>query len=159
VNIKSLFLLFSIVFICTSVAFSNADSLNIVISKAPSDSDRAAILIKHTTTFLSQFPDSALKTLQEAYKYAVKSGNYGLMIDIKSKMGILSATHSDFLNSLKFFQQMLKLAEDINDKPKISSAYTNIANIYVYLNIFDKANEYYSKSIEIKEKIKDRKNL
>jgi len=152
-------LLLTLTLFNTADSFCNTDSLKIAISKAPSDSDRANILIKHTAIYLSQLPDSALKTLQEAYKYAVKSNNYNLMIDIKSKMGILSATHSDFLNSLKYFQQMLKLAEDINDKPKISSAYTNIANIYVYLNIFDKANEYYSKSIEIKEKIKDRKGI
>ncbi|CAG0971390.1 MAG: tetratricopeptide repeat protein [Bacteroidetes bacterium] len=146
--------------ISNSPTFSHPpDSLSVVIAQSANDSIKAAILLKHAATSLSQMPDSAIKILQEAYQYAVKYGQYSLMIDIKSKMGILSATHSDYLNALKYFQQALKLSEDAKDEPKISSAYTNIANIYVYLSMFEKANEYYSSSIEIKEKLKDKKGI
>ncbi len=146
--------------ISNSPTFSQTpDSLSVLIAQSANDSVKAAILLKHATTSLSQIPDSAIKIMQEAYQYAVKYGQYSLMIDIKSKMGILSATHSDYLNALKYFQQALKLSEDAKDEPKISSAYTNIANIYVYLSMFEKANEYYSSSIEIKEKLKDKKGI
>ncbi len=61
--------------------------------------------------------------------------------------------------ALKAYQKALALAEEIDDKYKITLALNNIATLYYYLGKYDTASMYYKKSLKIALQIDNKKNL
>ena len=62
----------------------------------------------------------------------------------------------NYLKAIEFYQQSLKIREELGDRKGISSSLANIGSIYINIEEFEKALDYQKKSLVMFEEMKNR---
>jgi tetratricopeptide (TPR) repeat protein len=68
-----------------------------------------------------------------------------------NNLGLSNNNQGNILKALEYYEQSLKLRQEINDKTGIALAYNNFAFIYNNQGNIGKALEYYNKSLKLQE--------
>jgi len=106
----------------------------------------AHVCLGATYTKLGYF-NLSIKELQIAEKFA----NNKLDLDvIYSILGGDYDSMGDFNNAVLYYTKELNIAKDLNNADKESRALNNIATIYARQGYYDKALEYFNKSLQLK---------
>ena len=111
-------------------------------------SARAHICLGQAYSNLSDFKLS-IKELKIAEKLA---NNKSDLLAIYSYMGLNYERLGDSNNALLYYDKQLKMARDLNNKEEESKALNNIAGIYNNQGNYNKAIDYYNKSLQLTSK-------
>lgn len=104
-------------------------------------------------------PDSALILGELAGKRCKEIGFQSGYIEAVRNVGIVYYLKGNFIKSLEYFLEALKVAEQAKDKRGIARIYNNIGLIYYGQNKYEEALESQKKSLAIKEEIKDKPGI
>ncbi len=80
-------------------------------------------------------------------------------IDIFLDWAILNKKRGDYKTAKEYYQNTLKIAEDMKDLAMIGYAYNGLATLHGALSDFEKAIEYNLKALNVAEKTKDKKSI
>lgn len=80
-------------------------------------------------------------------------------IDIFLDWAILNKKRGDYKTAKEYYQNTLKIAEDMKDLAMIGYAYNGLATLHGALSDFEKAIEYNLKALNIAEKMKDKSSI
>jgi len=69
------------------------------------------------------------------------------LVAANSLLGILSSQSGNYARALEYMLTSMKLAEEVGDRNKMAALYQNLGNVYNDLEDYDKAIDYYKKSI------------
>jgi len=79
--------------------------------------------------------------------------------DIYNNKSIQLITDGHKTKSLEYTIKALKIYEEVDDKWRVSSGYSNMGNYYQEIDDFETAFKYYNKGLEIAKKAKDLDNV
>ncbi|MCX6295917.1 MAG: tetratricopeptide repeat protein, partial [Bacteroidetes bacterium] len=65
----------------------------------------------------------------------------------------------NFLKAIEFYQQSLKIREDLKDLKGVASSLANIGSIYININEFEKALEYQLRSLKLAEQMGNKESM
>jgi len=99
-----------------------------------------------TYYYLGDF-NLSIKELKTAEKLTNNKADLGA---IYSLIGVDYDNLGDLNNALLYYDRELEIARDLNNQEKESAALNNIAGIYAEQGNYDKALEYYNKSLQLK---------
>jgi len=111
-------------------------------------SAKAHFCLGKTYTKLGDF-NLSIKELKTAEKL---TNNKDVLGAIYSFIGTDYEDIGDLNNALLYYDRELEIARDLNDEEGESSALNNIAEIYIKQGNYDKALEYYNKSLQLTSK-------
>lgn len=143
------------------------DSLKQALKTVKHDTTKLTILLELT----ERITDDKVwpKFNDEAYKLAEKLSQSGnVKIKTKGKKGLADALNSlaylkqmesDIPNALIYYEQSLKLYQDIGYKYGIANSLNNIGSIYADQGQVSASLNYYEKSLEISEEIADKQGV
>ena len=80
-------------------------------------------------------------------------------IDIFLDWAILNKKRGDYKTAKEYYQNTLKIAEDMKDLAMIGYAYNGLATLHGALSDFEKAIEYNLKALNVAEKVKDKSSI
>ncbi|MBI4646681.1 MAG: tetratricopeptide repeat protein [Bacteroidia bacterium] len=149
----SFFLLFSST-ISNILAQSHIDSLKSALLKQEDDTNKVNTLIRLSRAFTITEPEKAIL-------YAEKSKRLSRKLDFMKgigmsyeRIGYVHYNHNNFQQGIIYFLKCISIYEKVEDKDikeQLSSVYNAIGILYYYLADYDKALNYYFKSIKVDE--------
>ncbi len=74
-------------------------------------------------------------------------------------IGVAYKTKGDFARAVLYYNEAIKMQEEINDPKGMASSYNNLGNVYQQQGNFTKALEAHLTSLKLSEKIKDEKGM
>lgn len=159
-------------FLCSNRTWAQqvpADSLNVILKAAKHDTTRLRItldicevcevpeMLKYTESALnlanklldqrSSYPENTVKWILRKKALALND------------FGYCYYNQGDLFNALKYYNESLKLYEDIDDKQGLAVAYNNIGAIYDSQGAVSKALDAYRKSLELEEELGDKNGM
>ncbi len=142
-------------------AQGNLDSLwKVWNNENASDTGRTMAMLKIATDgYIFTQPDSAFYYGSLAYDFAEMKG---LKKDMAVAQRLLGATYfirSDYDEAMKYYQQSLKLFEEISYQKGIAGVLNNMGLIYSRKAEYSKAMEHYQRCVKIYEEISDKKTM
>lgn len=147
-----------IIFLCLSLpsqsAFSqvNLDSIKQIIpSLSGTEKLRALEMLSYRYSKIDA--DQYLKYTLEGFEYAQAQQDSTFISKFLRELGYYYKVNGDYTRSLEYFNNSARIAAKYEDKKSMINAYTGLGTIYYELNIYDKALEYHTKSLTIKEEI------
>lgn len=108
---------------------------------------------------------AALATYQQALEIfksffrASKNAPKSLSLKIGETLHSIGAVYNKLTNypqALEYYQQALKIRQEINDKPGIGSSLNSIGAIYFLQGNYEQALDYLQQALEIRKKLSDR---
>jgi signal transduction histidine kinase/tetratricopeptide (TPR) repeat protein len=109
--------------------------------------------VKSSLYFLQGNLQQAQSVGEEYLRTATRLHDKPNEIVAYSLLGILSSQSGNYAKALENMLSSLKLAEEVGDKSKLAALDQNIGNVYNDMEDYDKAIDYYKKSIAIIESI------
>ena len=94
--------------------------------------------------------------VEKANKLLNTGINYGSpvhQINAYTILGIVNKNKGYYVTSVDFYQKALIVAEESNDKGRISACYNNIGSVYQIQENYDKALYYFKESLAIEDKL------
>jgi len=159
---KTLFFLsFSLLFSFFTCAQTNLDSLWGVWNdeSAPDTSKAKALQIIAKEGYQYTQPDSCFYFAQMLYDFAREKGLKMYMVDALNIQGVSYYNRGEFSTALEYYQQSLKIGEDISYKRGLAITLNNIGIIHVQQGNYSKSMYYYQRSFKIKEEMSDKKGM
>ncbi|NND09860.1 MAG: tetratricopeptide repeat protein [Flavobacteriaceae bacterium] len=140
--------------ITTSNAQTKQDSLyGIWQNKVQTDSTRVQALNSFIRAYLYTKPDSAIVLAENMRDFSIKkSYKPGIALGIHN-IGTAHYSKGNYSEALKYWEESLKIKEEIGDKSGVSKSLNNIGIINAVQGNYLTAIEMYQKSIKIKEEI------
>jgi serine phosphatase RsbU (regulator of sigma subunit) len=144
------FLLIFFLFFVLPTGAQNVDSLWSVYrnTKNP-DSVRFQAFNDIAWTFLYTNPDSTYLLGQEELERARSKHNKKWESKALNTIGASFQIKGDFLKAIDFYQQSLKIREQLGDQDGVSASLANIGSIYLNIAEYDKALDYLFRSLKI----------
>ena len=105
--------------------------------------------------YLFSQPDTAFIIAQNMYDLAEEKDRQLWMVDAANYQGISLAIRGRNHEAIKYFSECLEINKRLNNKHRIAGSLNNIGNLYELIDDFEKAAEYYKKSLAIYEEIDD----
>lgn len=65
----------------------------------------------------------------------------------------------NYIKAIDFYQQCLKIREELKDLPGVASSLANIGSIYINIDQFDKALEYQQRSLTLAEEMQNKASI
>ncbi|MFC2111165.1 tetratricopeptide repeat protein [Bacteroidota bacterium] len=149
----------TIVLIITLISFQSfsndraIDSLNNVLLKTQSDTERVNIYNELFIIYKGFDIDKAHKYVKKALKLSKKIKFKRGEAHSLNNIGIVYHRKNEYSKSLEYYNKSLAITEKINDKYRISMTFNNMGHLYQDLNNPDKALEYYNKALSIDKKL------
>tara|TARA_R110002167_G_scaffold276660_1_gene482609 strand:+ start:2731 stop:4587 length:1857 start_codon:yes stop_codon:yes gene_type:complete len=136
-------------------AQSKLDSLYIIWQdKTQTDSIRTNAFKNYIWDgFLFDKPDSAFILAEELLNFSQSNKYLNAKAEAYNIQGVSFWLKANYLEALNFYQQSLKIREEIGDKKGISASLYNIGNIYLRLGNYPQALDYHQRSLKIEEEI------
>jgi len=135
----------------------NVDSLLLKLYQESNDSLRVLILQKIARVYEvnERNPVLAENYLLEAKRIAESTKSNYLRMEIYTSLGVLYRNTSNYTNALKFHNDALNLAKEVDDKAMQAKSLNNIGVVYRRLDNHAYASEYHLKALKLAEEIKD----
>lgn len=92
--------------------------------------------------------DKALKYYQKSLPLALESGDNLLIGTVYNNLGSVNSAQGNNTDALQFLQKAISFYDDESYR---AVALANIGNIYSELSLYDKALEYYNRSLQIRK--------
>ncbi len=143
---KILFLLFFMLPVCLLAQKSTTDSLYQLLSNEKNDADRVDLMCELGYELRVTDPRTALTISSEALSLAKKIKYADGEARSLGTMAILFRLIGNFPLALEYNIKRLKLAEQANNPEKLAGTLMNIAIVYVNLEDYNKALDYYYKA-------------
>ncbi|MCD4734969.1 MAG: tetratricopeptide repeat protein [Bacteroidales bacterium] len=160
-TLKLILFLFILPTLVTQAQDPNLDSLFRVWNDktAPDTSRLKAIREIALDVFMYSNPDSAFYYAQLHYDFAKTKGLKKQMADALSTQGGSYQIRGNYPRALDYYQQDLKIREEISDKKGVGATLNNIGIIYDNQGDYPEALSYYRRSLKVKEEISDKKGI
>jgi len=151
-----------------SIQNRELDSLKILLEAATHDTTRLRILDvlanaetndSISTGYNEQIETLAQKNLAANPPAGIKNTCLKFLANNLHRKGNLYTNRYDFPKALEYFNESLKLREEIGDKSGISASLLSIGNTYYYQGDIQKAIDYYKKSLKLSEETGDKNNI
>jgi len=148
---KKYFILFYLLFnYCLSQSQNNNDSLLSIFNNAKlHDTVRLNAILDDAWKYNYSNPDSAIILAKKGLIFANEKGLKKSTARALNAIGNAYTKKGVYPKALSFFQQSLKLREEIKDTKGQASTLVNIGVVYLYLNDYPKALSHYNKSLKI----------
>ena len=101
----------------------------------------------------------ALSQAIEALDVAVENNYFSLIASANSAISFIYYSNNDYLKSLEYLQNSVKLFKEQNDSILLSSVYNNIAIVYKNIGQFEDALDYNNKSLKISKLLNDKDGI
>lgn len=101
-------------------------------------------------------PDAAAQLLETGGNLYRSSRNDTGLLDYYVNRGNLGIGRNDYPAGLHDYNEALKLAEKLNDRPAQAMVYANIGNVYYYQQEWDKTIGYYEKAKDFYKAVDDK---
>jgi len=156
-------------FICSQN--KKIDSLFTELKKANQDTAKIKLYINIGDAFYKFSPDSAILFYTKAFGlssiYAFSNNDQSNLkssvLSLKAKalcdIGEANDIKGNFNLAIKFYQQSLKISQELNDKINIAICFKNIGYLYDELGNFNVALDHYLKALKIFEVIDYKKGI
>jgi tetratricopeptide (TPR) repeat protein len=95
----------------------------------------------------------AEKKANELLDVAIKYDSPVHQINAYTILGIVNKNKGYYVTSVDFYQKALIVAEESNDKGRVSACYNNIGSVYQIQENYDKALYYFKESLAIEDKL------
>jgi len=125
---------------------NDADSINRLIANANTDTGKIRVICDIAYDLRVNDPETALKITSEALSLSKRIKYMEGQSKSLGTMAIIFRIMGNFPLALKYHFKRLKLVEKANDPKKYAEALTNIGYVYINLEEYKKALEYYYKS-------------
>ena len=123
------------------------------------DSSRLKAIYKIADGYLSYNPDSAFYFAQMHYDFAMKVDDKKSMAKALNTQGISFYNKRNYEKTIDYYEDRLKILEELGKKKEMGSSYNDIGIIYNNLGNYEKSLEYHEKSLKIREEIDDKKGM
>ncbi len=132
------------------------DSLQQLLNNHPEDTEKIQILLELTTAYYKANEplkavesDSAALLLSEKLNFSEGQG------DAYHKLGIIKLRAAEYDESLKYFEEALKIRTQDQDLKRMSYTNINMGVIYMTLNDYESADYHYNEALKIGKKLND----
>lgn len=125
---------------------NDADSISRLIAQANTDTGKVRVICDIAYDLRVNDPETALKITSEALSLAKRIKYTEGQSKSLGTMAIIFRIMGNFPLALEYHFKRLKLVEKSNDPKKYAEALTNIGYVYINLEEYKKALEYYYKS-------------
>jgi len=144
-----------------SLAQVNLDSLwGVWNDETAQDSSRAkAMYTIAWSGYLFSQPDSAYYFAQMLYEFANEKGIKKEMASALSTQGVSYHFRSDYIKAMDYFQQSLKIYEEISNKRGMAGIMINIGLIYNKQGDYPQARDYFQQSLKIMEEMAEKRGM
>ena len=140
---------------CSLAQDAKIDSLKQVIAASKDDTIKVNTLLVLSKKYFSTEPQLSIKIANEAKGLSEKLGfKRGIAFSLKN-IGIANYQQGNYVETLDYWFQALKVFEDIGDKIGVANIFSNIGAVYFDKGEDTKALEYYLKSLKIAEEAAD----
>ena len=129
------------------------DSLETVLAGTTSSRERIDLLNALGYEYRQKDIDKATDYANESLELSKKENYPEGQIQANIILGIIYKNSGSFDKAIDYNLAALKLAEDIENQPKISVCLNNIGGIYQSQKNYSQAIDYYKKSLAIEEKL------
>ena len=128
----------------------NLDSLWGVLNDetAPDTSRAKALQIIANEGYQYTQPDSCFYFAQMLFDFAREKGLKTYMVDALNTQGVSYYNSGEFSKALEYYQQSLKIGEDISYKRGLAITLNNIGIIHVQQGNYSKSMYYYQRSLK-----------
>lgn len=141
---------------CNTAASSPlSDSLFLALKNAKNDSVKIKILSDIANSDTYKKSDSAFILLDEAIEIASSNGLKGNIIKLIENKGFLYNEQQKFSMALFEYKKVIQMAIEMADSSKLSTAYSNLGNVYLHLQLNEKALESYGIALKNMKLTKD----
>lgn len=137
------------------------DSLLLKLYQESNDSTRVLLLqnIARAYEVEERNPILAENYLLEAKRLAESSKSNYLKIEVYTSLGVLYRNLSNYTNAIRFHNDALNLAKELDDKHQQVKSLNNLGVVYRRLDNHAYASEYHMKALKLAEEIKDSFNI
>jgi len=159
--VKTKFIFLTVIFVfCLQVPATNKDSLlKIIQSPTSHDSAKYNAYYELGWEYLYSNPDSTYLLGKKAYLLVKKMNNKKAQSKILNMLGAYSQVKAEYLKAVEYYQQSLKIGEQLNDDDAMLIANGNIGALYLTIGQPKKALAYQLKSLAIAEKLNKKDHL
>lgn len=133
--------------------FGKIDSLLYLVETARDDSIRVTTLIEISREFARADIQKALQFGEKALDFAEKSSDKVLLANALFNMGIVTFDQGILDVSIKYFYRYLELKKETEDERGAAGGYINIGAVYLQLNQYEQAGEFFGKALDYYEKL------
>jgi serine phosphatase RsbU (regulator of sigma subunit) len=153
---KKLLVIFSILFIhFNNNLFSQTskiDSLQNLLNKTTVDTSKAVLTAKLAFEYKFTDPEKSKKMAEQALMLAKKSKHTSSEALSNNIIGIYYYLQQDSKTAKEYYLKSLELYQTINHSEGIASCYSNIANIFTDIAVFDSAIFYQTQALKFRLK-------
>lgn len=129
------------------------DSLRYLIETTKNDSIRVKLLIDISREYARADIKNALQFGEKALDIAEKSSDKVLLANALFNMGIVTFDQGILDVSIKYFYSYLELKKEAEDEKGAAGGYINIGAVYLQLNQYEQAGEFFGKALDYYEKL------
>ncbi len=129
------------------------DSLRYLIETTRNDSIRVKLLIDISREYARADIQNALQFGEKALDIAEKSSDKVLLANALFNMGIVTFDQGILDVSIKYFYSYLELKKETDDEKGAAGGYINIGAVYLQLNQYEQAGEFFAKALDYYEKL------
>jgi tetratricopeptide (TPR) repeat protein len=145
--------------ICGFAQSPQIDSMRRILFSSAHDTIKLHAYSELAYAYIDVDLDSAKVYPAEGLK-KFSSSPYRLYVsDLYSALGTIYGYERDFPNSLRNFEEALKILKTSGKKSELAKGYFNIGLIYFFTAEYKKAAEYYLEALKLLESIKDKETL
>lgn len=128
------------------------DSLKKAIGVEKQDTSKAKTLVLIAKMHTEIDPKIAIQYLNQAKVLIANTSNNKILSDIANQLGTNYYYLGDFNSSLKYFLELMNIAERQNNLLGIATAHNNIGSIYFELNDTTNALKHHLEALKIRQK-------
>lgn len=114
---------------------------------------RTLINIGFAYYYSNREADKLFEYLHNGLKIYQLTGNKHSEMNTHYNLGYFYGTFEDIPKSIEHFKKTITIAIELNNDDRLSGAYNNIGLMYNYSGMYDKANEFQFKALELAERM------
>ncbi len=132
-----------------------ADSLERLLARAGSDTQRVLLLVDYAWETNESRPDEAEKALWRAIALARQSGYLRGEAKAWNGLGVLEEIRQNKNAALQYYLRALRLRQQLGDRAEIASSLNNLGVLYENFGQPDSALAFHKQSLSILEELRD----
>lgn len=147
---KKFFLVFLMIALVYCHAFTqNIDSLVNVVQHSPTDSAKVDAYFQLADFYYYDNPDTSIYFYKQGIELGKSNNLIQEVFNAQVNLFTLYNESSDFYSAKQVAIDALSNAENIGDSALISQAHNNLGNLYVYVEMNEKALDHFLKAIQV----------
>jgi tetratricopeptide (TPR) repeat protein/serine phosphatase RsbU (regulator of sigma subunit) len=136
-------------FIHLSVVSQNIDSLENVIINSTTDSTKIEAYLQLADFYYYDNPDTSAFYYQRGIELGKSVGLNAIAFNGQNNLFALYLDKSDYFSAKQIALDALSIAENIGDSSFISQAHNNLGNLYLYIEMNEKALDHFLNAVNV----------